>query len=156
MSKKILLVIDEDAIERYTKYYFDMHPKAYKAPIPHPYHESINTWMIMKRPMMNALKGRWKDFMCYFVEEQGYANLHIEQCEIYQTIYFPNHRRHDPDNYTPKFMMDGLVASGMLVDDDSEHVTKLTLQCFTDTEHPRTELLFKLPNKQKAKELKEG
>lgn len=153
MGKELVLVIDESAIERYTEHYFELHPRAQKRPIAHPYHESINTWMIMKRPMMNALKQKWKDFICFFVEEQGYANLHIEQCEIHQTVYFPNNRRHDPDNYIPKFVMDGLVESGMIVDDDSTHITKLTLQCFTDREHPRTELRFVMPAK--GKELKE-
>lgn len=97
----------------------------------------------MKRPMMNALKQKWKDFIEWFVIEQGYANLHIEECEISQTVYYDNNRRHDNDNSVPKFILDGLVQSGMIVDDDSLHVTSLTLKCRTDASHPRTELIFK-------------
>lgn len=96
----------------------------------------------MKRPAMNGLKQRWKDFIKWFVEDQGYTNLRIEKCEISQTIYYPTDRRHDVDNSTPKFVLDGLVESGMIVDDDSKHITKLTLQCGVDEECPRTELLF--------------
>ena len=120
----ITLVIDDNVLDTYSNYYFIQHPKAKKKPIKHPYHESINVWMIMKRPMMNALKQKWKDFIQWFVSEQGYANLHIEKCEISQTVYYPNNRRHDIDNSVPKFILDGLVESGMVVDDDCKHITK--------------------------------
>ena len=60
---QIKLVIDNDILSQYEAYYFMIHPKASKKPIAHPYHESINVWMIMKRPMMNALKQKWKDFI---------------------------------------------------------------------------------------------
>lgn len=138
--KTILMTIDGSALERYNRFYFTKHPKARKNPIAHPYHESINVWMIMKRPMMNALKQKWKDFIRWYIEEQGYTNLRIEECEIEQTVYYPNHRRHDPDNSVPKFILDGLVEGGMIVDDDSEHIRKLTLMCLVDVEYPRTEL----------------
>lgn len=138
----ITLVIDNDVLDTYSNYYFIQHPRAKNKPIKHPYHESINVWMIMKRPMMNALKQKWKDFIKYFVSEQGYANLHIEKCEISQTVYYPNNRRHDIDNSVPKFILDGLVESGMVVDDDCKHITKLILQCGVDTEHPRTEIVI--------------
>ena len=144
MESKIKLVIDKEALERYEQYYFELHPKAHKKPIPHPYHESINVWMIMKRPMMNALKQKWKDFICWFVNDKGYSNLHIDRCEISQTVFYPNNRRHDPDNSVPKFLLDGFVQSGMLIDDDSKHIEKLVLKCQVDIENPRTEIEFKL------------
>lgn len=143
-NKSIKLVIDNNALSKYTDYYFEHHPKARKKPIPRPYHESINAWMIMRRPAMNALKQKWKDFIRWFVDEQGYANLHIERCEIYQTVYYPNNRRHDIDNSVPKFILDGLVESGMIIDDDSEHISKLTLSCKKDRENPRTVLYIKI------------
>lgn len=96
---------------------------------------------------MNALKQKWKDFIKWFVTEQGYANLRIEECEISQTIYYPNNRRHDIDNSVPKFVLDGLVESGMIVDDDSLHITKLKLMCKVDVEHPRTELRIMIKDK---------
>lgn len=144
MDNSILLTIDNDALLRYEEYYFSIHLKAHKKPIPHPYHESINAWMIMKRPMMNALKQKWKDFISWLVTEQGYTNLRIERCEVNQTVYYPNNRRHDTDNSVPKFILDGLVESGMILDDDSKHIVKLTLECKTDIKNPRTELLIKL------------
>lgn len=144
VDKKISLVIDEETLQCYTEYYFSIHTKAHKVPIPHPYHESINVWMIMKRPMMNALKQKWKDFIKWLVDTKGYSNLRIEKCEINQVVYYPNNRRHDIDNTVPKFILDGLVESGMIVDDDHLHISKLVLSCGVDTSHPRTELNIKI------------
>lgn len=139
-GNEIRLVIDKDVLDRYSKYYFMKHPRATKAPIKNPYHESINTWMILKRSAMNRLKQKWKDFIKWFVDEQGYSNLRIDKCEISQNIYYGTNRRHDVDNGVPKFILDGLVDSGMVVDDDFEHVERLVLECGVDKDHPRTEL----------------
>lgn len=98
----------------------------------------------MKRPMMNALKQKWKDFIVWFINDRGYSNLRIEKCELVFTAYYPNLRRHDTDNSTPKFIIDGLVESGMIIDDDCAHILSLTLKCGVDTERPRTEILFKI------------
>ena len=140
MSNAIKIEIDDSILSKYEDYYFSIHKRATKKPIKHPYHESINEWMIMKRPMMNALKQKWKDMIVWLVCDQGYSNLRIERCEIEQVVYYPNNRRHDIDNSVPKFILDGLVQSGMIVDDDCNHITKLTLRCGVDIERPRTEL----------------
>lgn len=94
----------------------------------------------MKRPMMNALKQKWKDFIVWFIKNQGYANLHIEECEMKFTTYYKTNRRHDVDAGTPKFILDGFVDSGLIVDDDSKHIKSLTLECYVDKENPRTEI----------------
>lgn len=96
--------------------------------------------MIMKRPMMNALKQRWKDFICYFIDSQGYSNLHIEKCDIHVKTFYKTNRRHDVDNSVIKFILDGLAESGFIIDDDSKHVTSLLLECFVDKDNPRTEI----------------
>lgn len=134
------LVFDRDTLARYNEHYFLLHPRAKKQPIKQPYHESINEWMIMKRVMMNALKQKWKDFIVWFIRDQGYSNLRINDCELIYTAYYPNNRRHDPDNSVPKFINDGLVESGFIIDDDSTHVRSLKLKCGVDMERPRTEI----------------
>jgi len=139
----IKLVIDKAVMERYYDVYFVIHPRAQKVPLPYPYHESINKWMIMKRPMMNALKQKWKDFIVWFVKEQGCDNLRITRCDIEFDTYYSTGRRHDTDNSCPKFIIDGLCESGMLVDDDSNHVASLLLKCFVDKDRPRTEIYIK-------------
>ena len=120
--KQIRMTIDDRVLADYDLYYFGIHKQAKKRPIPHPYHESINQWMIMKRPMMNALKKRWKDFIVWFIHRQGYANLRIEKCEMVFTTYF------------------GTCESGFLIDDDSKHLYRLTLSCGVDRERPRTQI----------------
>lgn len=138
MQKSITLVIDNDVVDRYTKHYFKHHPRARKNPIADPYHPSINSWMIMRRPMMNALKGRWKDFIVWFIEDQGYTNLRIENCEMLFTTYFKTNRKHDVDNTVPKFILDGFSESGFIVDDNETCLKQLTLRCGRDKENPRT------------------
>ena len=142
-KNEIKLVIDNDVLDKYEKYYFKLHPKAHKKPIEHPYHPSINQWMIMKRPMMNALKGKWKDFIVWFIKDCGYENLHIDECEMIFITYFKTKIRHDTDNTTPKFINDGFSESGFIIDDDSKHLKSLTLKCNYDKDNPRTEILVK-------------
>lgn len=135
----INLTIDEAVLKEYDKYYFEKHPRAKKRPIPFPYHESINQWMIMKRPMMNALKRKWKDFIVWYIDTLGYTNLRIDKCEIKQHVFFPNNREHDVDNTVPKFILDGFVESGFIVNDNSKHISELRLRCDTGCSYPRTE-----------------
>lgn len=94
----------------------------------------------MRRPMMNTLKQKWKDFTVWFVEYCGYTNTKISKCSIEYTTYFKTKIRHDNDNETPKFINDGLVEAGLIVDDDSLHLNPLVLRCYTDKENPRTEI----------------
>ena len=136
----IKLVIDNNTLAEYEEYYFKHHPRASKKPIANPYHESINQWMIMKRPMMNALKQKWKDFIQWFIENQGYTNLRIDKCDIQVKTYYKTNRRHDVDNSVIKFVLDGFVESGFIIDDDSKHITSLTLECYVDKDNPRTEI----------------
>lgn len=140
MSKELKLVIDYDVLDRYNKYYFANHPRAKKQPIEKPWHESINKWMIMKRPMMNALKQKWKDFIVWFINDLGYNNMDIEKCSMEFCVYYDTNHRHDTDNTCPKFILDGLSESGFIVDDDSKHLRPLILDCDIDKERPRTEI----------------
>lgn len=154
--KQIKLVIDDETLKEYDAYYFSNHRRCKKRPIPHPYHESINKWMIMKRPAMNALKQRWKEFVVWFVAQQGLSGLQIDRCELWQTVFYPTNHRHDIDNTVPKFIIDGLVESGMIVDDDCNHVTRLVLQCGSDKAWPRTEIIInKLDKRDNEAECKE-
>lgn len=144
MSKEIKLVIDNEVLDRYNKYYFSKHTKASKVPIKDPYHPSINVWMILQRPMMNALKSKWKDFIVWFIYDQGYTNLRIKRCEMLCTTYFKTNHRHDTDNTVPKFILDGMTEAGFLIDDDDTHLVELKLRCGRDKNNPRTEIIVKI------------
>jgi len=142
MDNQIKLIIDNDVLDKYHEYYFAKYPKRKKKPIEKPTHPSINKWFIMKRPQMNDLKQKIKDFIVWFVEDQGLTNKKIEKCSMIFISYFKTRIRTDIDNYSPKFFMDGLVDGGLIVDDDYIHVESLTLKCGWDKERPRTEIII--------------
>lgn len=138
--KSIKIVIDNNTLLEYEKYYFKQHPRANKKPIENPWHPLMNQWMIMKRPMMNVLKQKWKEFSKWVIENQGYTNLRIKKCEMKFITYYKTNRRHDVDAACPKFILDGFAESGFIIDDDSKHLISLFLECHVDKDNPRTEI----------------
>lgn len=46
------------------------------------------------------------------------------------------------DNRSPKFLNDGLVESGLLVEDDYQHVNPTIIWGGYDKEHPRMEVII--------------
>lgn len=146
--EEIKLILDEALLDEYAKYYFKQHPKARKKPIEKPWHPSINEWMVMPRPQMNALKQKWKDFGVWWINKLGYRNLMLDSFEMIVTVFFNTRRRHDPDNYTIKFLADSFTAAGFIVDDDGSHLLSLTLKTDVDKGHPRTEILIRILDKE--------
>lgn len=141
------LVLDQKVLDEYNTYYFKKYPRRSKAPIEHPYHESINKWFVMQRPQMNALKQRWKEFCIWWIENLGLSEKKLDQFEMTFTTYMPTKRRIDPDNTVPKMILDGLVESGFIIDDDGRHLRSLTLKTDYDKERPRTEINIKILDK---------
>jgi len=138
--KTIKLVLDQVVLDQYTDYYFKLHPKAKKKPIEHPYHPSINTWCILPRIQMNALKQKWKDFGVWWLTILGYKDMKLDSFDIVETVYFNSKRRHDVDNQVPKFLLDSFTEAGFIIDDDEKHLHSLTLKTEYDKENPRTEI----------------
>lgn len=62
-----------------------------------------------------------------------------EYADVEIRYFFPNKRRHDPDNYAGKFLLDGLTKAGAIRDDDFEHI-RLALGGDYDKTQPRTEI----------------
>ncbi len=64
-----------------------------------------------------------------------------ERVDITITWHEPNRRR-DPDNVVggTKFVMDGLVAGGVIKDDSQRYVNSITHQFEVDKENPRIEI----------------
>lgn len=146
MEQRIKMILDKSVLDNYNSYYFKLHPKAKKVPIEKPWHPSINQWCILPRIQMNALKQKWKEFGVWWIKELGYEGMKLDNFEVTQTIYFDSKRRHDIDNYTAKFLNDSWTEAGFIVDDDSEHYKKITMQNSYDKEHPRTEIEIKILN----------
>lgn len=54
-------------------------------------------------------------------------------------LFFPTRGRRDPDNYSGKFILDGLVQAGIIKDDSFECIN-LRLKASYDKDNPRTEI----------------
>lgn len=55
------------------------------------------------------------------------------------TYYFPTRHRRDPDNYSGKFLLDGLVKA-KVIEDDSFKCIELRINGKHDKKNPRTEI----------------
>lgn len=141
MRKHIHLQLNQDVLDRYRTYYFKKYPRRKKFPIERPVHESLNKWMIMQRPQMNALKQNWKEFIVWWIKDEGYENLKLDNFSISFEVYMPTKRRSDPDNMVPKFILDGFVESGFIVDDDGTHLKKLSISTDYCKDNPWTSIM---------------
>jgi hypothetical protein len=140
--EEIKIIIDNKILEEYSKYYFSKYPRRKKKPIEKTIPPSLNQWMVMRRFQMNYQKQAWKEFGAWIVDHKGLGNKKIEKCNIIIEYFFDNNRRHDADNYTPKNLFDSFTVSGLLVDDDFNHVQSLTIKGNYCRENPRTEITF--------------
>jgi Holliday junction resolvase RusA-like endonuclease len=137
---EIKIVIDKKIVGEYNKYYFLKYPKRKKVQILKPIPPSLNDWMIMPRFKMNSQKQAWKEFGEWLVDRYGYVNKNIDKCNIEIEYFFDSHRRHDADNYTPKNLFDSFTKSGLLIDDDFDHVESLLIKGNYSKENPRMEI----------------
>lgn len=130
----ISIKFTEELLEEWiNKVYFKKHPKAKNKPINSAVHESLNTWTIMRRPMANSLKQKWKEFGKFVAEKNGLLDLGIKKCKckyIAHKSYVNSKKRMDCDNIVPKFILDSLTAeaTGVLVDDSCDCIEELTIK----------------------------
>ena len=139
---EIKIIIDKNVLGKYLEHYFIEYPRRKKIPIKSPIPPSLNTWMIMPRFQMNAQKQAWKEFGSWLVEYYGYKDKKIDKCQIIIEYFFNSKRKHDSDNFTPKNLFDSFTVSGLLVDDDFDHVESLTIKGNYSKDNPRTEIVF--------------
>lgn len=99
-------------------------------------------------PSLNKFAGR-QNVWEYREQKELWKNLCVLYCRprpkappefahVNLTFYFDNRRRHDADNYQ-KFLLDGLVAAGVITDDDFNHI-QVTCKGGYDKEKPRVEI----------------
>lgn len=140
----IKIVIDKTTLERYKEFYFEQYPKRKKFPLKKTIPPSINEWIYAKNFMVSKMKKDWKEFIVWLMDDLGYTNLKIEKCREYLNLYFDSTRRHDSDNYVPKFINDGLTEAGVIMDDDFNCVNTLIVNGNIDIENPRTEVILEI------------
>lgn len=84
-----------------------------------------------------AEKKRWCELIGWCCRPK--PDRPIEKAAVRITYFFPDRRRRDPDNYSGKMILDGLVRNGLLKDDSFECID-LSLQGLYDKQNPRTEI----------------
>jgi Holliday junction resolvase RusA-like endonuclease len=138
--KEVKIIITNEIIEKYYEYYFGIYPRRKVRNITNPIPPSLNVWMVMPRFKMNAQKQAWKEFGAWLVGYYRLENMKIDKCQIIIEYFFDSKRRHDADNYTPKNLFDSFTVSGLLIDDDFNHVESLTIIGNYSKDNPRTEI----------------
>jgi crossover junction endodeoxyribonuclease RusA len=59
------------------------------------------------------------------------------------TYFFPDRRRRDTNNYTPKFLLDALVYAGLILDDNAKEIRQPEPRFEIGGEYFRTEVYIK-------------
>ncbi len=70
---------------------------------------------------------------------KGKPEKPLGKARVSITYFFPDRRRRDPDNYSGKFILDGLTRAGLIVDDSFGNI-RLELRGEWDKNNPRTEI----------------
>lgn len=91
-----------------------------------------------------AASKRYRRLAREAVEEQRLESIPWERATVLAHFYHKTVRRRDDVNHLAmlKAAYDGCVDGGLLVDDDSHHLTTLGAKFSIDTAHPRVELTF--------------
>ena len=71
----------------------------------------------------------------------GKPKKQTERAVVQIRYFFPDRRRRDPDNYSGKMILDGLVRCGVLKD-DSFSCIRLELSAECSLGRPRTEIVI--------------
>lgn len=86
-----------------------------------------------------AEKQKWQQMVGWLVIQAKWKSEPIERAVVEITYYFKNKIRRDPDNYSGKFILDGLVRARVLKDDSFGNI-QLVLRGDCDKKNPRTEV----------------
>lgn len=84
-----------------------------------------------------------KQMWCAFVDAycRPRPKQPIKKSLVMLTYYFKDRRKHDPDNFSGKQILDGLVSCRILEDDSFSNID-LKLVGKYDKDNPRTEILI--------------
>lgn len=86
----------------------------------------------------NKVKKQWEALIAYCCRNKPPKPL--ERVEICIEYFFPTKRRRDPDNYGGKMLFDGLVKSGIIIDDSFTVIEDIRYRHNYDKTNPRTEI----------------
>jgi Holliday junction resolvase RusA-like endonuclease len=88
-----------------------------------------------------AEKRKWAWLILEAVNKKGKPKEPIKKSIVTLLYSFPDKRRRDPDNYSGKFIMDGLVNAGVIEDDSFKNIT-LNLSANFGSKEPSTLIMI--------------
>lgn len=109
---------------------------------------SLNQWSRMHWSKAAKIKKQWENDIFYStrvvkqVDEKVCKKMPYKQAKIKITYYFKTKHRHDKDNYTPKFILDGLVKAGIILDDSDKIIGQTEIIFDYDKDNPRTKVMI--------------
>ena len=83
---------------------------------------SLNKWMRVHWRERARINTDWHWLILKAAQKVCCGRPMYKMAKVTITLIFPVIRRRDADNYTPKFVMDALVAAGILQDDNAKQV----------------------------------
>ena len=111
-----------------------------KITIPDKTHPSLNQWSNWHWAKKGRVKKSWEEEIYYLSNK--YNRPELEEAIVEIIYYFEQNRNRDKDNYTPKFILDGLVKAGIIADDNDNNIF-LNWKLKVDKNNPRTEIKIK-------------
>jgi len=99
---------------------------------------SLNQILRMHYHERDRENKKWASLILYF-DNRRKKREPLKKVQVTITYFFPDARRRDTDNFSGKFILDGLVNAGIIEDDSFNHVD-LLLAGKVDRENPRTEI----------------
>lgn len=88
-------------------------------------HPSLNEWAVKwHHYKRNSEKKRWTEMVGWICKGKKKFDGAVD---ITIRYIVPNKRRHDIDNYAPKFILDGLVEAGVIKDDCLDIVKSISI-----------------------------
>lgn len=86
-------------------------------------------------------KREWENTVHWAVKVAGWRGEPLSKARVELVYHFPTGHRRDPDNYSGKFILDGLKKAGVLVDDSFRNVQLVLTMGKVDRNNPRVEIL---------------
>jgi Holliday junction resolvase RusA-like endonuclease len=83
---------------------------------------SLNKWARLHWGHQRKMKQDWAWLIKAAVLAAKIGRPEIKFARVTIILSFPVNRRRDIDNYTPKVILDGLVAAGVIMDDRSDWI----------------------------------
>lgn len=85
-----------------------------------------------------ATKRKWTDAVAWEINRHNLRPPKpYGRAKVTITYFFPTNARHDADNYSGKFLLDGLTRAGVIEDDDLRHI-RTEIRGGHDKQRPRT------------------